>query len=502
MAALSALLPIANIEKSQQSPNKQENTSASKQANKAAQSLEDQRHADEKEQHQNKEFSEFSLMYKEDLRTYGDAEPLDNQVLTPLTEAEFGPLNADEPIQTALVEGSVLPLTGDNLPLTEGLSEEPVYTTMASLDAQVVISTPAQDSAQSVADRSETGLLSITTPPANKLEGSLAETANTADVNDTQKLAVSAVGEMRQSEATAKASSLAPLDAKADDAANDSVGKPVALPQLSAEAESTASKPDVAGWQKEQADIVRSWRGITPREGTSLQAGTQDFSKPIQAMGQQGQIQQFAESLRAPQTSTEATALTPDKALSTAAATTSSAESVSAWRQESTSQTTTLQARSGQNSSFAQTLNAQSFNSKLGQTFGTNAWAESVSQRVSLMTAQRLGSATIELDPPELGAMTVKVSLDGDKASVNFMSANGQVREALEQSFPRLQEMLGQQGLQLADAQVSDNPSTGQNSGDSQSSGDQKSSRVSDELNGENSVHSVNVPTGLIDYYA
>jgi len=567
MAALSALLPIVNIEKSQQSPSKQDGISASKPKSEQPQPAETKRSADEKEQEgKERKSSEFGLMYQEDLRAYGNAEPLDKQQLTPLAEAEIAPLNADDPIQTDLGEGNILPLTGENLPLIEVPTEEPEYTSPPVLDSQLVTQDPspavsempdtgllttadagvdseqtlaqaqaqpqAQPQAQAVTetpvaghvsdtvtvtdtatvadpakpglDTPDTNLLNNTAPDASKSESSIAETSTTEDANRTQMTTVSVVGEMRRSVDNAETSSPAQLDAESDVAANDSVGKPVAVTQnqLTAEAESLASKPEVAGWQKEQADIVRSWRGIAPREGVGLQTSAQDFSKPMQQLGQQGQLQQFAESLRGPQVATEAFTLTPDKALNASAATTASAESVTAWRQESAQQSSSLQARPEQNTPFAQTLGAQSFNSKLGQTFGTNAWAESVSQRVTLMTAQRLGSATIELDPPELGAMTVKVSLEGDKASVSFMSANGHVREALEQSLPRLQEMLGQQGLQLADAQVSDNPSAGQNSGDSRSVSGQSSSKGTEELQGESTEHSVNVPTGLIDYYA
>lgn len=575
MAALSALLPIVNIEKSQQSPSKHDGISASKQKSEQPQSVENKRSADEKEQGgKERKSSEFGLMYQEDVRAYGDAEPLDKQQLTPLAEAEIVPLNADDPIQSDLGEGSILPLTGENLPLTEVPTEEPentsppvlgsqlatqdpspaasdmpdtvlLTTAEAGVDseqaqtlaqaqaqaqvqphAQAVTETPdaghghvsdtttatatatdtatAADLAKPGLDTPDTNRLSNTAPDVSKSEISLAETSATEDANRNSNATVSVVGEMRRSEANAETSSLAQLDAKRDAAANDTVGQPVAVTQkqLTAEADSLTSKPEVASWQKEQADIVRSWRGIAPREGAGLQTSAQDFSKPMQQLGQQGQLQQFAESLRGPQVATEALTLTPDKALNTSAATTASAESVTAWRQESAQPSSSLQGRLGQNTPFAQTLGAQSFNSKLGQTFGTNAWAESVSQRVTLMTAQRLGSATIELDPPELGAMTVKVSLEGDKASVSFMSANSHVREALEQSFPRLQEMLGQQGLQLADAQVSDNPSTGQNSGDSRSASGQSSSKGTEELQGESTEHSVNVPTGLIDYYA
>jgi flagellar hook-length control protein FliK len=121
---------------------------------------------------------------------------------------------------------------------------------------------------------------------------------------------------------------------------------------------------------------------------------------------------------------------------------------------------------------------------------------------VALMTGLKLSSARIELDPPELGAMTVKVSVSGDQASVSFASPHAIVRDALEQTFPRLQEMLGQQGLQLADAQVSDQSAERRQSGDAASGNRSAAEGNGDEGSESVAVQNVKVATSLIDYYA
>jgi flagellar hook-length control protein FliK len=87
---------------------------------------------------------------------------------------------------------------------------------------------------------------------------------------------------------------------------------------------------------------------------------------------------------------------------------------------------------------------------------GTTDWSEAIAGRISLMVNQRISSARIQLNPPELGPIEVKVNVNNDQASVQFTSQSSQVRDALEQSIPRLREMLEAAGFSLADSGVSD----------------------------------------------
>lgn len=286
---------------------------------------------------------------------------------------------------------------------------------------------------------------------------------------------------------------------------------------------------EVTPGQGDLAERMRAWRGLSVQDGAALQslfsrseaAGSSLF---VQASGQ---LQQFADSLRLAvnQADTPALLSTPERGTSASTPATSAAASSgltagvsagvtlsaaltadtgSAWRADNLqlpSLTGTARASAG-TLQFMQTMQPSSFGAPLGETFGQNAWAESVTQRVALMTGLKLSSARIELDPPELGAMTVKVSVSGDQASVSFASPHASVRDALEQSFPRLQEMLGQQGLQLADAQVSDQSAGRQNSGDSSRGSSANAGATDDDGVQFTSLQSVKVATSLIDYYA
>lgn len=107
----------------------------------------------------------------------------------------------------------------------------------------------------------------------------------------------------------------------------------------------------------------------------------------------------------------------------------------------------------------------------LPQTMGHPQWNQAVGERVLWMAAQNLTAADIRLDPPELGSMQVKVSIQQDQASVSFISANPLVREALDQQATRLREMFAEQGLNLVHVDVSDRHAKQRESADEQGSG-------------------------------
>ncbi|HEY5717333.1 MAG TPA: flagellar hook-length control protein FliK [Motiliproteus sp.] len=96
----------------------------------------------------------------------------------------------------------------------------------------------------------------------------------------------------------------------------------------------------------------------------------------------------------------------------------------------------------------------------LPQRFGSEAWTSAASQRISLMVSQRLSGAEIRLDPPELGSLHVRLTLNQDQASLSFTSPHPHVREALEQQMPRLREMLAEAGINLQQSDVSDQSSS------------------------------------------
>ena len=79
---------------------------------------------------------------------------------------------------------------------------------------------------------------------------------------------------------------------------------------------------------------------------------------------------------------------------------------------------------------------------------------EDIGDAVRWMADQKIGHAHIKVTPNDLGTVEMRLRLDGDRVHADFSSAQAEVRQALENSLPRLRDMLGQHGFQLAHADV------------------------------------------------
>lgn len=107
-----------------------------------------------------------------------------------------------------------------------------------------------------------------------------------------------------------------------------------------------------------------------------------------------------------------------------------------------------------QTAAVAQPANAGQVEARIMQPMGTPEWNQAIGQRVLWMVGQEQQSASLTLNPPDLGPVRVVVSVSNNHASANFFSANPDVRQALEGSLPRLREMMEGAGIQLGQAQV------------------------------------------------
>jgi len=140
-------------------------------------------------------------------------------------------------------------------------------------------------------------------------------------------------------------------------------------------------------------------------------------------------------------------------------------------------------------------------------------WSEGVVDKVMWMSSQNLKSAEIQLDPAELGRLDVRISLNQDQTQISFASAHPGVREALESQVHRLREMFTQQGMNLADVNVSDQ-SQGRAWQGQEGDGRGRGSRMADEggAGGESEervIGSIEIRDpaqgtgrGMVDYYA
>jgi|GEM_PF-4294421 len=83
-------------------------------------------------------------------------------------------------------------------------------------------------------------------------------------------------------------------------------------------------------------------------------------------------------------------------------------------------------------------------------------WGSAVAEKVMWLSSHGIQEAEIQLDPPELGPLQVKVSVENDKANVSFVVQHSHVKEALEQTVARLREMFEAEGIDLVNVDVSD----------------------------------------------
>ena len=85
------------------------------------------------------------------------------------------------------------------------------------------------------------------------------------------------------------------------------------------------------------------------------------------------------------------------------------------------------------------------------------AWGQQLSSRILTMVGKDIQEARIHLDPPELGALEIRLSVDSqDQTKIQIHAQHPQVREALESQSQRLRDALAQQGLSLNEFNVSD----------------------------------------------
>ncbi|MDP1766890.1 MAG: flagellar hook-length control protein FliK [Methylotenera sp.] len=86
---------------------------------------------------------------------------------------------------------------------------------------------------------------------------------------------------------------------------------------------------------------------------------------------------------------------------------------------------------------------------------GKTGWDQAISQKVVWMLGASEQSATLTLNPPELGPLQVVIRVNNDKADTTFISDNAEVRQALQDGMDNLRGKLNESGIQLGQANVS-----------------------------------------------
>jgi len=92
---------------------------------------------------------------------------------------------------------------------------------------------------------------------------------------------------------------------------------------------------------------------------------------------------------------------------------------------------------------------------RLAPAVGTTAWGQALGEKIVWMATAVQQTATLTLNPPNMGPLQIVVNVSNEQATASFFSAQPEVRQALEAAFPRLKEMMNEAGIQLGQATVS-----------------------------------------------
>jgi flagellar hook-length control protein FliK len=145
--------------------------------------------------------------------------------------------------------------------------------------------------------------------------------------------------------------------------------------------------------------------------------------------------------------------------------------------------------------------------SSLQPPVGSPDWNTALGQQVSWMANNHQQTATLSLNPPDLGPVHIVLNLsDNQQLGASFLAAQPETRAALEAAMPRLREMLDSAGIQLGQTSVGsgNTPSDNGNDRTPQNSRSFFSGNIDESATGSETltapqINSQRAGTGLID---
>ncbi|ODV12894.1 MAG: hypothetical protein ABT20_03305 [Rubrivivax sp. SCN 70-15] len=102
---------------------------------------------------------------------------------------------------------------------------------------------------------------------------------------------------------------------------------------------------------------------------------------------------------------------------------------------------------------------------------GSPEFAPALGAQVSVLVRDGVQEARLQLNPAEMGPITVQIQLDGSNARVNMAAEHHQTRQALEQAMPSLAGALRENGLTLTGGGVFEQPRPPRDGSDAQAAG-------------------------------
>jgi flagellar hook-length control protein FliK len=105
------------------------------------------------------------------------------------------------------------------------------------------------------------------------------------------------------------------------------------------------------------------------------------------------------------------------------------------------------------------------FSAQLGAALGSPEFAPALGAQLSLLVRDGIQRAQLQLHPLEMGPISVRISLDGNQAKIDFSAAHAATRQALEDAVPVLAGALREAGLTLSGGGVFQQPRDARDTG-------------------------------------
>lgn len=140
---------------------------------------------------------------------------------------------------------------------------------------------------------------------------------------------------------------------------------------------------------------------------------------------------------------------------------------------------------------------------EISSRLGTDRWNAEVGQKVVWMVGAEQQSATLTLNPPDLGPVQVVIQVHNDQADTTFISQNPEVRQALQDGLSVLRDMMASNGVQLGEANIhSHEQAQHQHSKQAQHSQGNRETRSDVMTNTPAASMQTYVSNGLVDTFA
>ncbi|PKO24497.1 MAG: hypothetical protein CVU35_08980, partial [Betaproteobacteria bacterium HGW-Betaproteobacteria-8] len=155
--------------------------------------------------------------------------------------------------------------------------------------------------------------------------------------------------------------------------------------------------------------------------------------------------------------------------------------------------------------SAAQTAAANLANNSLIMTPpGKEGWSQAIGQRVMWMVGATQQSATLTLNPPEMGPLQIVINVHNDTTDAAFFSDRQEVRQALQDGMDNLREMMKEAGINLGQTNINQRDKMAQDFTQQQQLAAHQDAGNNAQTAGESSVSTTpaRAGLGLVDTFA